>query len=74
MNRCCFPKCDAEIEKGRVCCLAHWQSLPSRIKAGAQERLRGWKSPIDAREFIQGYIRAQKRKEANDGGGLGQSA
>ncbi len=60
-NKCVFPDCDATVKTPHVTCVAHWRSLPPRIQAAVQERIRGWKDTGAAREFVVLWHRNEKR-------------
>lgn len=60
--RCCFPECEEQVSGAHVACVPHWSSLPPRVKAAVQFRICGWSDKPAAREFIQTWLRIEKKK------------
>lgn len=64
MALCCFPDCREKVTTPHVTCGAHWRGLPPQVKAAAQERIRGWRKPEAAREFIAMWLKTSNAKGA----------
>ena len=62
MDVCCFPDCTTAVSKPHVTCPHHWYALPARVQAEVQARIRGWKDPGAAREFIVSWHRISLQK------------
>jgi hypothetical protein len=62
MTVCCFPNCTTAVTKPHVTCPHHWYSLPSRIQVAVQERIRAWKRPDEAREYIVNWYKTSIKK------------
>jgi hypothetical protein len=60
-TRACMH-CEADINPPHLLCVKCWFSLPPRVKAAVQERLRGWRAPDAAREIISSYYYRNERK------------
>jgi hypothetical protein len=61
MSKCSYPKCAQEVGAAHLCCVSHWNKLPPRIRAGCQERIRGWKSLAAAQDFLNSYFSQQRK-------------
>lgn len=60
---CCIPDCTTALDRGHITCPFHWRSLPPRIQAEAQYRLRGWKSAGDAAALVADWWRQNRKRE-----------
>jgi hypothetical protein len=59
---CRWPGCEIAVSGDHLCCVSHYRSLPGRIQAGIQERIRGWKDRAAAETFLSSYFAVTKMK------------
>ena len=57
-RKCLEPGCRCQVSPPHLMCVSHRQALPSHIRRGTQERLRGWQSKDMAIVYLRSHIEA----------------
>ena len=61
MSKCIHKDCANRVSGSHIACLWCWKSFPDEIKAGIQERIKGWKNMNAAREFAANFLKTRKK-------------